>query len=197
MSLLTWTFLPGQVLEVEGPSVAMVAPYVYAPRNAPGGVEVSLTLTGQNTLPVDANLTLSLRTLQPGALPNAQPYFFGALRDMMLLSGALSHSYHMGADGSTLAAPAPADVGAALANAVILWQVGINRTQNVTLRWPGARAAADVQRRPAALVVAVSSVSNADLPSQLNTTVVSDVPPANLTAGYALQPNQVSCVQDL
>ncbi len=53
-----------QVVRVEGPTVAMAAPYVAVAEG--GAVNVSLTLTGSSTLPVVANLTVSHRRLAPG-----------------------------------------------------------------------------------------------------------------------------------
>ena len=59
-----------QVVHVEGPSVAMGAPYIAMPAGDEGVVQIPLELTGSNMLLVAANLSLSWHTLGPGARPH-------------------------------------------------------------------------------------------------------------------------------
>jgi hypothetical protein len=55
-----------QVVNVDGPSVAMTSPYLALGSTAGAPVHVAAELKGPNALPVAANLFLSLRFLSAG-----------------------------------------------------------------------------------------------------------------------------------
>lgn len=55
-----------QVVNVEGPSVAMEEPYIGRSINGGGLMEVGVELKGPNALPVTAYLTVAQRLLSPG-----------------------------------------------------------------------------------------------------------------------------------
>ncbi len=54
---------PLQVLSVQGPSISMAQPYMHAEGTL---VEVPVTLSGPNMLPVTANISVSQRILSQG-----------------------------------------------------------------------------------------------------------------------------------
>lgn len=58
-----------QVINVEGPLVAMAAPYGYRSVTGAGVVEVSVVLEGPNMLLVTAQLSVAQRLLSAGVLP--------------------------------------------------------------------------------------------------------------------------------
>ena len=74
---------------------------------------------------------------------------------------------------------------------VVKWPAGVHGTQDVTLQLPDLQAASLQQQ---ALLVAVSSVSNAALDRQRSTTVISAVPWLELTTNFTMQANQVTAV---
>ena len=59
--------------------------------------------------------------------------------------------------------------------------------RNVTLHL----GAPDASQPPGALLVMVGNVSNADLSVEQSSTVISDIPAANFTTGFTINPNQV------
>lgn len=72
-----------QVINVEGPLVAMAAPYSYRDITGAGAVEVSVELEGPNMLLVTAQLSVAQRLLSAGVLclpfqhPAARKYLHG------------------------------------------------------------------------------------------------------------------------
>lgn len=92
------------------------------------------------------------------------------------------------ADGSTVASLLSGPAAATLLSAdEVFWMPGESGRRNVTLRL----GAPDVSQPPGALLVMVGNVSNADLSVERSSTVISDIPAANLTIGFAINPNQV------
>ena len=59
-----------QVVSVQGPAIGMAMPYVHAAAGA-GSVEVPVTLSGPNMLPVSASLSVSQRMLSQGMVPSS------------------------------------------------------------------------------------------------------------------------------
>lgn len=74
-----------------------------------------------------------------------------------------------------------------LSTDTVTWQPGENGTHYVTLHLPESQAS----EPPGALLVTVGNVSNADLTLEHSSTVISGIPTANLTTGFAVTPNQV------
>jgi hypothetical protein len=83
------------------------------------------------------------------------------------------------------------DAAALLSSDALSWPAGEAGPQNVSLaqRLLGLQA-----QQLSALVVQVGNVTDADLDLEHSTTLVSNIPHANLTTGFSLVPNQVSAV---
>ncbi|KAK9917087.1 hypothetical protein WJX75_000778 [Coccomyxa subellipsoidea] len=145
------------VINVEGPLVAMAAPYGYRSVTGAGVVEVSVVLEGPNMLRVTAQLSVAQRLLS--------------------------------ADGSTVESLLSGPAAATLLSAdEVFWMPGESGGRNVTLHL----GAPDASQPPGALLVMVGNVSNADLSVEQSSTVISDIPAANFTTGFTINPNQVA-----
>ncbi len=83
-----------------------------------------------------------------------------------------------------LSAPAAATL---LSTDIVSWMPGESGRRNVTLHL----GLLDASQPPQALLLRVGNVTNADLSLEQSSTVISDIPAANLTTGFTLNPNQV------
>ncbi|CAL8464733.1 g4268 [Coccomyxa elongata] len=91
--------------------------------------------------------------------------------------------------GATVANVVPEAVYATLLSTdTVIWQPGENGRRSVMLHLPESQAS----EPPGALLVTVGNVSNADLTLEQSSTVISGIPSANLTTGFAVTPNQVA-----
>ena len=81
----------------------------------------------------------------------------------------------------------PAELTAAAQSAALQWQPGENGTVDVSL--PLAAAYDTLQQ--GALVLELENVTNADLSTELGTTLISALAQEKLTVALAMQPNQV------
>lgn len=81
----------------------------------------------------------------------------------------------------------PAELAAAAQSAAVRWQPGENGTVEFTLP---LTAAYDMLQQ-GALVLELENVTNADLSTELGTTLISALAQDNLTVALAMQPNQV------
>lgn len=92
------------------------------------------------------------------------------------------------ADGSTLVKALQGAAAAAVLSAdKVLWLPGESGRRNVTVHL----SQPPVSQPPGGLLVTVGNVSNADLSLEQSSTVISDIPFANLTTEFAVIPNQV------
>lgn len=73
-----------KVVNVEGPSVAMAAPYVAHDAALDRPVTVSVELKGPNALPVTASLTVSQRFLDSGEDVSCSPVLMACLYNDIL-----------------------------------------------------------------------------------------------------------------
>ena len=80
------------------------------------------------------------------------------------------------------------ELTAAAQNSSLQWQPGQNGTLNISL--PLAAMGDTLQQ--GVLMLRVGNVTNADLSTEYQTTLISDLPQDNLTVVLAMQPNQVS-----
>lgn len=78
-----------------------------------------------------------------------------------------------------------------LASDSLLWPAGDSAVQNVSVHLTGQLAAA---QQLSTIAIMVGNVTNADLAVDQSTTLISNIPHANLTTGFVMVPNQVSSV---
>ena len=82
----------------------------------------------------------------------------------------------------------PVELTAAAQNSSLQWRPGQNGTLNISL--PLAAMGNTLQQ--GVLVLRLGNVTNADLSTEHQMTLISDLPQDNLTVVLAMQPNQVS-----
>ena len=89
--------------------------------------------------------------------------------------------------GSAGSAAAPS-LALSLNQTQLMWRAGEAGRQNVTLAISGDTS----QLSEVGILVSVASTDNADVDPQNSTSIVTALSPAQLTVGFALEPNQVT-----
>ena len=168
----------------------MAQSYVHA---GAASVQIPVTLSGPNMLPVTANIAVSQRNLSQGEsghqlqLKLLPKLVTARCIHCPLLPGSEAQWKACVAGGALQVGLPPAELTAAAQNSSLQWLPGQNGTINISL--PLAAMGSVLQQ--GVLVLQLENVTNADLSAERGTCLVSELPQENLTVALAMQPHQV------